>query len=140
MAYSLDGRTLATAGADGTVRLWDTKTHRPIATLTGHTKGVTGVVFSPDGRTVATTSADRTIRLWSAATNRTTTVVAARTTDGSPVFSPDGRTLATASTDNATRLWDLDPDKVATEVCALDRKHRWTQLIPDLPRSKPCGS
>ena len=61
VALSADGRTLATADGDGTVRLWDLAEHRQLgAPLTGHTDRVYGVAFSPDGRTLASASADKT--------------------------------------------------------------------------------
>ena len=64
VAFSPDGRTLASSGNDRTVRLWDVAGRRPWATLTGHTNAVWGVDFAPDGRTVASSSTDGTVRLW----------------------------------------------------------------------------
>ncbi|MFF5369365.1 WD40 repeat domain-containing protein [Streptomyces sp. NPDC013187] len=62
-----DGRTLATAGYDGTVRLWSIGERRATADLTGHTDAVPGVAFGPDGRTLATIAGGATPeqRLWS---------------------------------------------------------------------------
>ncbi len=64
MAFSPDGRLLATASTDKTARLWDPATGHCLRTLTGHTGTVHGVAFSPDGRLLAAASLDKTARLW----------------------------------------------------------------------------
>ncbi|MBV9313587.1 MAG: hypothetical protein JO100_07485, partial [Pseudonocardia sp.] len=64
VAFSPDGRLLATTSYDRTVRVWDPATGAHLRTLEGHTNWVNGVAFSPDGRLLATASRDRTVRLW----------------------------------------------------------------------------
>jgi WD40 repeat protein len=114
VAFSPDGRTLASAGVDGTVRLWDTRTHKQLgAPLRGHKSHVYSVAFSPDGRTLASAGADQTIRLWDTRTHKQlgTPLRGHKDYVGSVAFSPNGRTLASASNDHTVRLWDTRTHK-----------------------------
>jgi WD40 repeat protein len=66
LAYSPDGKRLASASNDQTVKVWDTATGQETLALKGHSGFVTSVMFSPDGQQLASASEDQTVRVWDA--------------------------------------------------------------------------
>ncbi|CAD5955627.1 putative WD repeat-containing protein alr3466 [Planktothrix agardhii] len=108
VAFSPDGRTLASGSFDNRIKLWDVQSQREIATLTGHSSYVTSVAFSPDGRTLASGSDDNTIKLWDVQSQRQIATLTGHSSFVlSVAFSPDGRTLASGSWDTTIKLWDV---------------------------------
>ena len=64
VAYSPDGKLIATASSDATVRMWESATGKCVRTLEGHAGAVSAVAFSPANRQLATASTDETARIW----------------------------------------------------------------------------
>ncbi|MCY1071004.1 protein kinase [Nannocystis sp. RBIL2] len=113
VAFSPDGRLVATASLDHTIRLWRSDgQEEPQPPLRGHTDAVHLVAFSPDGRLLASTSRDRTVRLWDL--SRPGTAPQVLVGHQGPVwyvaFSPDGRWLATSGDHGQVLLWQRSDD------------------------------
>ncbi len=132
VVFSPDGETIASASRqgrlwhtaswhgpllderlwDGTVKIWDAQTGKPIQTLKGHQSRVTSMVFSPDGKTIASASGDNTVKIWDALTGKPIqTLIKHQSRVTSMVFSPDGKTIASASVDKMVKIRDVKTGK-----------------------------
>ncbi|KAI3532313.1 Vegetative incompatibility protein HET-E-1-like protein 15 [Colletotrichum abscissum] len=107
VVFSPDGKLVASASSDKTVKLWDAGTGDERQTLAGHSNSVLAVAFSPDGKLVASASYDNTVKLWDAGTDDERQTLAGHSDSVLAVaFSPDGKLVASASDDNTVKLWD----------------------------------
>ena len=107
IAFSPDGKVLASGAGDNTVRIWDLATGACQATLKGHCGGIDTIAFSPDGKVLASGSwKDPIVRLWDPATGACQATLEGHSGGIHAVaFSPDGKVLASGSSDRTVRLW-----------------------------------
>jgi WD40 repeat protein len=112
VAFSPDGKLLATGGTDGTVRVCVVESRSLVNTLEGYAESAWPVVFSPDGQLVAAGSYDRKVRFWEVATGELKMTLEGHAAYVFAVaFSPDGTLLATGCRDTLVRLWDIGRKK-----------------------------
>ncbi|KFH40933.1 Vegetative incompatibility protein HET-E-like protein [Hapsidospora chrysogenum ATCC 11550] len=109
VAFSPDGRQIASGSYDDTIKVWDYRSGACTQTLEGHDGPVRFAAFSPDGRQIASSSHDSTIKVWDCESG-----VCMQTLEGhsdtvwSVAFSPDGRQIASGSNDGTIKVWDCE--------------------------------
>lgn len=138
VAFSPDGRTLASASSDYTIKLWDARTGAYLKTLLGHTRWIRSVAFSPDGTIIASGGGDNTVKLWNVDSG--TCFATLRPHTGwlwSVAFSPDGAIVASASEDKTVKLWS-----VHTGEClkTFEGHTSWVQAVAFSPDGKLLAS
>ena len=128
--------TLASAGVDRLVRIWDIETGRLLRSLRGHTHDIRAVVYTPDGQSLATGSEDRTIRLWNPKTGEPLKLLFTRYDHNicSLSLSPDGLMLARGSHNKDIKIWEVT---TGTELMTLLGKdqydHHWSVCVAFSP-------
>jgi len=117
ISFNTDGKLLASASNDKTIKVWRVGTGISLLTLMGHTEAVMSVSFSPDGSLLASGSQDDTIKLWDLSTsfNSGEVLFTLEGHDKSVIFvsfSPDSKIVASASIDKMIKLWDVNTGKL----------------------------
>lgn len=114
VAFSPDGKLVATSDVIGQIRIWQVADGQQLMTFQGHIDWISSIAFSPNGQLLAVSgSSEATVKLWEVATGQCVRILQGHTYWISSVaFSPDGQLLASGSDDHTARLWE-----VATGQC-----------------------
>jgi WD40 repeat protein len=109
VAFNSDGTRFATAGADGTAKVWDTTSGKELLTLRGHSSDVVDVKFSPDGTRIATASRDGSVIVWNANSGDQVAKLEGETAQVRHLaFSPDGSLIASVGENQVMNVWDAN--------------------------------
>jgi WD40 repeat protein len=134
VAFSPDGRRIATAHREGIVTLWDSGGGDTIRIYWGHTSEVLSVAYAPDGRRIASAGADGTVRLWEAETGRELATFRGHRGNVSCVrFHPDGTRLASAGADLTVKFWEPSSGK---DTLTLTGYRGWAFRVVFSPDSR----
>jgi small GTP-binding protein len=132
VSFSPDGRWLASACDDRTVRLWEVASGKELRQFAGHEDVVNSVSFSPDGRWLASASEDETVRLWEASSGKELRkFIGHRLYVWSVSFNPDGRWLASAGVDATARLWEAASGKELRQFTGHENTVSSVSFSPD---------
>jgi len=132
LAFSPDGRLLASASWETNFILWDLEKRQALAILSGHKRWVNHLSFSPDGSLLASASADKTIILWEVKEQKALATLRGHEAGvDSVAFSPDGKLLVSFSADKTIILWDVNEQKALTTLRGHEAEILHVAFSPD---------
>jgi hypothetical protein len=141
VAFSHDGRLIATGGGDNLARLWDPKTGKAIRIFSGHTGPIWSIAFNPDDSRLLTASSDNTARVWDVSTGKEISRFEGHTTRVSQaVFSSVGHAAFSAGDAGAVRMWDVATGKEMRGFEGHAGSVRGVAVSPDGQRLLSCGN
>ena len=143
LAFSPDGRLLATAGDDPLVRLWDVRPGKLVRRFEQNVGEVLRLEFSPDGRTLVI-AGKPDASLWDVATGTQVGRLSGGSRRAMLDLSPDGRWLLMTNGDGQGAVWDIDPDSWKRRACALANRaltrEEWKKFLPGRRYEPACAT
>ena len=131
-AFHPNGASVASGGADDTIRIWNAVVRQPVIEAAGHEGYVYSIGYSPDGTRFASGSADDTIRIWNAETGAHVRTLEDHTGDVYAVdYSPDGSAIVSGSGDRTVRLWNAETGKLLKTMTQHAGTVRTAAFSPD---------
>jgi WD40 repeat protein len=118
VTFSPDGRWLASASNDKTVKIWNVQTGKAVKTLTGHTDSTHGIAFSPDGKLLAGGSYDSTVTIWDVASEHVVRILRGSGKIEGVCFSSNGQLVGAGNREGMVRFWEASTGR---EVLAMTR-------------------